>query len=119
MKHLQRLQIPAAFALLAGLAGPVAAGYLVNDNTTDIPVNARLRLSFSCAQSATGVCHNALIASSGTVVERFAVPVGQRRYLYDVPDAMQLCVTDAPLRDLADCKSRQPIGALVAPMLSQ
>ncbi|RZT93806.1 hypothetical protein [Rivibacter subsaxonicus] len=117
-RPLASLAACAATACIANAAA-AAGGYRVADGATDIPLSAKLRLTFSCAQSATGVCHNALIADNGAVVEKFAIPVGQKRYLYDVPDSMQLCVTDAPLTDLADCKSRQRVGELVAPMRSQ
>ena len=83
---------------------------------TEIPVNAKARLEFSCQQSATGVCHNTLFAESGAITQKLAVAIGQRRYLYDVPETMMLCVTDAPLQDLADCKNRQQIGDLVTPI---
>ena len=111
----------AACALLGGLCDSALAtnGYQVSDGATDIPISAKLRLTFSCAQSANGVCHNALIAGNGAAVEKFAIPVGQKRYLYDVPESMQLCVTDAPLRDIADCKSQQRVGELIAPMRGQ
>ena len=83
---------------------------------TEIPVNAKARLEFSCQQSATGVCHNTLFAESGAITQKLAVAIGQKRYLYDVPETMMLCVTDAPLQDLADCKNRQQIGDLVTPI---
>jgi hypothetical protein len=108
-------------AVVAGLIGAFEAGAAERGNAStpgalEIPVNASTRLGFSCQQSATGVCHNTLIAETGSVTDQFAVTLGQTRHLYDVPESRRLCVTDAPLRDLADCKTLHRIGDLIAPM---
>lgn len=115
------IRVAAGLASMAGLIGIAHAEsrYASTAGVTEIPINANTRLEFSCQQSATGVCYNTLIAESGAVTEKLAVVLGQKRYLYDVPDSMQLCVTDAPMRQLADCKSLQRVGDLLAPMRRQ
>jgi hypothetical protein len=112
------IRVAAVAASMGGLIGIALAEsrYASTLGATEIPINANTRLEFSCQQSATGVCHNTLIAESGAVTEKLAVALGQKRYLYDVPDSMQLCVTDAPMRQITDCKSLQRVGDLLAPM---
>jgi hypothetical protein len=121
MNTILRAAAVAVAASLASLVGMAHAEsrYASTLGATEIPINAGTRLEFSCQQSATGVCYNTLIAESGAVTEKLAVVMGQKRYLYDVPDSMQLCVTDAPMRQLSDCRSLQRVGDLLAPTRRQ
>ena len=88
----------------------------VTDGALNVPVNARIRLTFECQQSTTGACHNTLVGESGWVAERFSVPVGQKRVLYDVSESLRLCMTDAPIHDASQCNA-QPLRALLAPLV--
>lgn len=113
--HAPSLPLLLVASALCGMAS-AEGRYASTLGATEIPISVKTRLEFSCQQSATGVCHNTLFAESGAITQKLAVAIGQKRYLYDVPETMTLCVTDAPLQDLADCKNRRQIGELVAPI---
>ena len=86
---------------------------LASDTPLDVPVNAHSKFTFQCASSATGVCHNILVAQSGAIADRFSVHVGRSRVVYDLPRSLRLCVTDGPTSDTAHCDQARTLAELL------
>lgn len=104
--------------LIASWAACTAAVAGVTDLSSvavlDVPINAHSKFTFQCASSATGVCHNILLAQSGAIADRFSVHVGRSRVVYDLPRDLRLCVTDGPTSDTAACDQARPLSELLA-----
>ena len=86
---------------------------LSSDRPLDVPVNAHSKFTFQCASSATGVCHNILLARSGAIADRFSVHVGRSRVMYDLPRSLRLCVTDGPTSDTGHCDQARTLSELL------
>jgi hypothetical protein len=101
--------------IAAAVLSPPLWATTVTDGALDLPVGAAVRLTFHCQHSASGTCYNTLVGESGWVAQRFSVPVGQKRVLYDVSESLKLCMTDAPVGDASQCEAR-PLSVLLAPL---
>lgn len=101
---------------LAAAAAHAGVAEAVTDGAAVIPVNATVKLTFQCSSSPTGICHNLLVGDSGRVADRFSIPVGRTRVMYDVPESLSLCITDAPVSDASQCEARK-LSELVAPLV--